>query len=133
MFHLIYCNFKGVNKMLSTIKERIKTLEDISEYLKEIQDKEFKNKNVEEFITLLAEVTSNKEELNLLKNLMNNKINELDFGDKFPTELEGLYFPAFESMKEDTYQFNVKNVDKYLTLFIKINKSNKIIELISKY
>ena len=54
--------------MLSTIKERIKTLEDISEYLKEIQDKEFKNKNVEEFITLLAEVTSNKEELNLLKN-----------------------------------------------------------------
>ena len=42
--------------MLSTIKERIKTLEDISEYLKEIQDKEFKNKNVEEFITLLAEV-----------------------------------------------------------------------------
>ena len=64
---------------------------------------------------------------------MNNKINELDFGDKFPTELEDLYFPAFESMKEDTYQFNVKNVDKYLTLFIKINKSNKIIELISKY
>ena len=119
--------------MLSTIKERIKTLGDISEYLKEIQDKEFKNKNVEEFITLLAEVTSNKEELNLLKNLMNNKINELDFGDKFPTELEDLYFPAFESMKEDTYQFNVKNVDKYLTLFIKINKSNKIIELISKY
>lgn len=119
--------------MLSTIKERIKTLEDINEYLKEIQDKEFKNKNVEEFITLLAEVTSNKEELNLLKNLMNNKINELDFGDKFPTELEDLYFPAFESMKEDTYQFNVKNVDKYLTLFIKINKSNKIIELISKY
>ena len=59
--------------MLSTIKERIKTLEDINEYLKEIQDKEFKNKNVEEFITLLAEVTSNKEELNLLKNLMNNK------------------------------------------------------------
>ena len=46
MSHLIYCNFKGVNKMLSTIKERIKTLEDISEYLKEIQDKEFKNKNV---------------------------------------------------------------------------------------
>lgn len=119
--------------MLSTIKERIKTLEDISEYLKEIQDKEFKNKNVEEFITLLAEVTSNKEELNLLKNLMNNKINELDFGDKFPTELEDLYFPAFESMKEYTYQFNVKNIDKYLTLFIKINKSNKIIELISKY
>lgn len=119
--------------MLSIIKERIKTLEDISEYLKEIQDKEFKNKNVEEFITLLAEVTSNKEELNLLKNLMNNKINELDFGDKFPIKLEELYFPAFESMKEDTYQFNVKNVDKYLTLFIKINKSNKIIELISKY
>ena len=59
MSHLIYCNFKGVNKMLSTIKERIKTLEGISEYLKEIQDKEFKNKNVEEFITLLAEVTSN--------------------------------------------------------------------------
>ena len=119
--------------MLSTIKERIKTLEDISEYLKEIQDKEFKNKNVEEFITLLAEVTSNKEELNLLKNLMNNKINELDFGDKFPTELEDLYFPAFESMKEDTYQFNVKNVDKYLTLFIKVNKYNKVIELISCY
>jgi len=119
--------------MLSTIKERIKTLEDISEYLKEIQDKEFKNKNVEEFITLLAEVTSNKEELNLLKNLMNNKINELDFGDKFPAELEDLYFPAFESMKEDTYQFNVKNVDKYLTLFIKVNKYNKVIELISCY
>lgn len=119
--------------MLSTIKERIKTLEDISEYLKEIQDKEFKNKNVEEFITLLAEVTSNKEELNLLKNLMNNKINELDFGNKFPTELENLYFPAFESMKEDTYQFNVKNVDKYLTLFIKVNKYNKVIELISCY
>ena len=118
--------------MLSTIKDRIKTLEDISEYLKEIQDKEFKNKNVEEFITLLAEVTSNKEELNLLKNLMNNKINELDFGDKFPTELE-LYFPALESMKDDTYQFNVKNVDKYLTLFIKVNKYNKIIELISSY
>ena len=76
--------------MLSTIKERIKTLEDISEYLKEIQDKEFKNKNVEEFITLLAEVTSNKEELNLLKNLMNNKINELDFGDKVPTEVADL-------------------------------------------
>lgn len=119
--------------MLSSIKERIKSLEDISEYLKEIQDKEFKNKNVEEFITLLAEVTSNKEELNLLKNLMNNKINELDFGDKFPTELEDLYFPAFESMKEDTYQFNVKNVDKYLTLFIKVNKYNKVIELISGY
>ena len=119
--------------MLSTIKERIKTLEGISNYLKEIQDKEFKNKNIEEFITLLAEVASNKEELNLLKNLMNNKINELDFGGKFPKELEELYFPAFESMKEDTYQFNVKNVDKYLTLFIKINKSNKIIELISKY
>ena len=33
--------------MLSTIKERIKTLEYISEYLKEIQYKEFKNKNVE--------------------------------------------------------------------------------------
>lgn len=119
--------------MLSTIKERIKTLEGISEYLKEIQDKEFKNKNVEEFITLLAEVTSNKEELNLLKNLMNNKINELDFGDKFPAELEDLYFPTFESMKEDTYQFNVKNVDKYLTLFIKVNKYNKVIELISCY
>jgi len=133
MSHLIYCNFQGANKMLSTIKERIKTLEDISEYLKEIQDKEFKNKNVEEFITLLAEVTSNKEELNLLKNLMNNKINELDFGDKFPTELENLYFPVFESMKEDTYQFNVKNVDKYLTLFIKVNKYNKVIELISCY
>ena len=82
---------------------------------------------------MLAEVTSNKEELNLLKNLMNNKINELDFGDKFPTELENLYFPVFESMKEDTYQFNVKNVDKYLTLFIKVNKYNKVIELISCY
>ena len=64
---------------------------------------------------------------------MDNKINELDFGDKFPKELEELYFPAMESMKDDTYQFNVKNVDKYLTLFIKVNKYNKIIELISSY
>lgn len=99
--------------MLSSLKEKISSLKEITNYLDVLENKKlvFNNSNIEDFIDMLISTCDNKEKLHLLKNLISANINEVNIGNKFPQVLEDTYFPELENEEFTVYNF-VTNIIK---------------------
>lgn len=99
--------------MLSSLKEKISSLKEITNYLETLENKKlvFNNSNIEDFVDMLISTCDNKEKLHSLKNLISANINEVNIGNKFPQVLEDTYFPELENEEFTVYNF-VTNIIK---------------------
>lgn len=115
--------------MLSSLKEKISSLKEITNYLDVLENKKlvFNNSNIEDFIDMLISTCDNKEKLHLLKNLISANINEVNIGNKFPQVLEDTYFPELENEEFTVYNFVTKIIKDVYICKITFDTKTKII------
>lgn len=120
---------KRENKMLSSLKEKINSLQEIVNYLQVLEDEKlvFKNHNIEDFIDMLISTCNNKEKLYLLQNLISAKLNEVNIGNKFPQVLEDTYFPELENEEFTIYNFATNIINDVYICKITFETETKII------
>lgn len=118
--------------MLSSLKEKINSLQEIVNYLKVLENEKlvFKNHNIEDFIDMLISTCNNKEKLYLLQNLLSAKINEVNIGNKFPQVLEDTYFSELENEEFTVYNFETNIIkDSYICKIIFDTKTKIITDI----
>lgn len=115
--------------MLSSLKEKISSLKEITNYLEVLENKKlvFNNSNIEDFTDMLISTCDNKEKLYLLKNLISAKINEVNIGNKFPQVLEDTYFPELENEEFTIYNFATNIINDVYICKITFETETKII------
>ena len=115
--------------MLSSLKEKISSLKEITNYLETLENKKlfFNNPNIEDFTDMLISTCDNKEKLHLLKNLISAKINEVNIGNKFPQVLEDTYFPELENEEFTIYNFATNIINDVYICKITFETGIKII------
>lgn len=115
--------------MLSSLKEKISSLKEITNYLEVLENKKlvFNNSNIEDFTDMLISTCDNKEKLHLLKNLISAKINEVNIGNKFPQVLEDTYFPELENEEFTIYNFATNIINDVYICKITFETGTKII------
>lgn len=115
--------------MLSSLKEKISSLKEITNYLEVLENKKlvFNNSNIEDFTDMLISTCDNKEKLHLLKNLISAKINEANIGNKFPQVLEDTYFPELENEEFTIYNFATNIINDVYICKITFETETKII------
>lgn len=115
--------------MLSSLKEKISSLREITNYLETLENKKlvFNNPNIEDFIDMLISTCDNKEKLYLLQNLISAKINEVNIGNKFPQVLEDTYFPELENEEFTIYNFATNIINDVYICKITFETETKII------
>jgi hypothetical protein len=115
--------------MLSSLKEKISSLKEITNYLETLENKKlvFNNPNIEDFIDMLISTCDNKEKLYLLQNLISAKINEVNIGNKFPQVLEDTYFPELENEEFTIYNFATNIINDVYICKITFETETKII------
>lgn len=115
--------------MLSSLKEKISSLKEITNYLEVLENKKlvFNNSNIEDFTDMLISTCDNKEKLHLLQNLISAKINEVNIGNKFPQVLEDTYFPELENEEFTIYNFATNIINDVYICKITFETETKII------
>ena len=115
--------------MLSSLKEKISSLKEITNYLETLENKKlvFNNPNIEYFIDMLISTCDNKEKLYLLQNLISAKINEVNIGNKFPQVLEDTYFSELENEEFTIYNFETNIINDVYICKITFETETKII------
>lgn len=115
--------------MLSSLKEKISSLKEITNYLETLENKKlvFNNPNIEDFIDMLISTCDNKEKLYLLQNLISAKINEVNIGNKFLQVLEDTYFPELENEEFTIYNFATNIINDVYICKITFETETKII------
>ena len=115
--------------MLSSLKEKISSLKEITNYLETLENKKlvFNNPNIEDFIDMLISTCDNKEKLYLLQNLISAKSNEVNIGNKFPQVLEDTYFPELENEEFTIYNFATNIINDVYICKITFETETKII------
>lgn len=115
--------------MLSSLKEKISSLKEITNYLETLENKKlvFNNPNIEDFIDMLISTCDNKEKLYLLQNLISAKINEVNIGNKFPQVLEDTYFSELENEEFTVYNFETNIINDVYICKITFETETKII------
>ena len=115
--------------MLSSLKEKISSLKEITNYLEVLENKKlvFNNSNIEDFTDMLISTCDNKEKLHLLQNLISAKINEVNIGNKFPQILEDTYFPELENEEFTVYNFATNIINDVYICKITFETETKII------
>lgn len=115
--------------MLSSLKEKISSLKEISNYLEVLENKKlvFNNSNIEDFTDMLISTCDNKEKLHLLQNLISAKINEVNIWNKFPQILEDTYFPELENEEFTVYNFATNIINDVYICKITFETETKII------
>lgn len=115
--------------MLSSLKEKISSLKEITNYLETLENKKlvFNNSNIEDFVDMLISTCDNKEKLHSLKNLISANINEVNIGNKFPQVLEDTYFPELENEEFTVYNFVTKIIKDVYICKITFDTKTKII------
>lgn len=115
--------------MLSSLKEKISSLKEITNYLEVLENKKlvFNNSNIEDFTDMLISTCDNKEKLYLLQNLISAKINEVNIGNKFPQVLEDTYFPELENEEFTIYNFATNIINDVYICKITFETETKII------
>lgn len=115
--------------MLSSLEEKISSFKEITNYLETLENKKlvFKNHNIEDFVDMLISTCDNKEKLNLLKNLISAKINEVNIGNKFPKTLEDTYFPELENEEFTVYNFATNIITDVYICKITFDTKTKIV------
>ena len=115
--------------MLSSLKEKISSLKEITNYLEVLENKKlvFNNSNIEDFTDMLISTCDNKEKLHLLKNLISAKINEVNIGNKFPQVLEDTYFSELENEEFTIYNFATNIINDVYICKITFETETKII------
>lgn len=115
--------------MLSSLKEKISSLKEITNYLETLENKKlvFNNPNIEDFIDMLISTCDNKEKLYLLQNLLSAKINEVNIRNKFPQVLEDTYFSELENEEFTVYNFETNIINDVYICKITFETETKII------
>lgn len=115
--------------MLSSLKEKISSLKEITNYLETLENKKlvFNNSNIEDFVDMLISTCDNKEKLHSLKNLISANINEVNIGNKFPQVLEDTYFPELENEELTVYNFATNIITNVYICKITFDTKTKIV------